>query len=150
MSDIWDEPVAVDYEEVKRLPGETTGGPSLLPPDAVKDALWACNGNIGHAAKRLGVPFDLVWRTIKANPELNDDIEGAREKLVSIAEEAVYEALHDYDDIKRKDAMARFVIGRKDKQASASKLSSINVATSSGSIRVVWGDGQAVAGGDGE
>ena len=141
--DIWDEPLEVEHVELKKLPGrDDAAGP--LPVDAVRESLWRCKGNIGHVAKALGVPFALVWQTIKDNPELEGDVEGAREQLVSIAEEAVYEALNDYDDIKRKDAMAKFVIGRKDRQA-ASKLSSVNVSTPGGTISVVWGNGQPVA-----
>src|SRR6476619_5108550 len=91
--------------------------PVSLPLDMeeCRTALWLVRGNITEAAKLLKTTPLRLRQFVQKSPYLSAEMQEAKDQLVDIAEDVVYEALTDEDDKSRKDTMARFVLGSQGK-----------------------------------
>jgi hypothetical protein len=140
-----------------RLPNDLTPLPTApyserpvgLPLDVeeCRTAIWLARGNITTAASILKTTSLRLRNFVNKSPYLTSEMQEAKDQLVDIAENVVYDALTDEDDAGRRDTMARFVLGSQGKQrgwGSASAGGGINIKNhGGGTIIVQWADGQA-------
>lgn len=119
--------------------------PDSLPLDIeeCRTAIWQSRGNITDAAKRLKISSMRLRRFVASSPYLSAEVGEAREQLIDIAEDVVYDALTDKEDTGRQDAMARFVLTGPGKHrgygTGAPKVTINN--QKGGQISLAWGDG---------
>ena len=110
-----------------------------------RTSLWLVRGNITEAAKLLKITALRLRQFVNKSPYLLSEMQEAKDQLVDIAENVVYEALTDEDDKGRKDTMARFVLGSQGKQRGwghAVSAGGVNIRNSQGGTIVVqWADG---------
>lgn len=125
--------------------------PVSLPLDVeeCRTALWRVRGNISEAAKLIKVTPLRMRQFVQKSPYLSAEMQEAKDQLVDIAEDVVFEALTDEEDKGRKDTMARFVLGSQGKargwgHASGGGMSIKNSA--GGTIIVQWEDGTTFGG----
>lgn len=120
--------------------------PVSLPLDVeeCRTSLWLVRGNISEAAKLLKTTALRLRQFVQKSPYLSAEMQEAKDQLVDIAEDVVYEALTDEEDKSRKDTMARFVLGSQGKQRGWGSASSAGVSIKNqagGTIVVQWADG---------
>jgi hypothetical protein len=120
--------------------------PVSLPLDIeeCRTALWISRGNISEAAKLLKTTSFRLREFVKKSSYLSAEVQEAKDRLVDIAEEVVFEALTDEEDKGRKDSMARFVLASQGKtrnwgNAGAGAVNIKNAA--GGTIQISWADG---------
>ena len=143
-----------DSDLVDGLPGDLIPLPTApyderpvsLPLDVeeCRTAIWIVRGNISKAAELLKTSSARLRRFIEGSPYLSAELKEAKDRLVDIAEDVVYEALTDGDDPGRKDSMARFVLGSQGRSRGwgTGAGPSVNIKNSHGGvIRVAWADG---------
>lgn len=122
-----------------------TNRPDGLPLDIeeCRTAIWISRGNVTEAAQRLKVSSMRLRTFIRKSPYLSAEVEEAREQIIDMAENVVYEALSDTTDTSRQDAMARFVLngpGKNRGYGSGGPKVTIN-NQKGGQISLAWGDG---------
>jgi hypothetical protein len=127
--------------------------PDSLPLDIeeCRTALWMYRGNVSSAAQRLKVTPSRLRSFIKKSPYLTNEMDEARQQLQDIAEDVVYEALTDDEDVGRRDTMARFVLTNLGgERGYGSKPSNMTINNSKGGTIVVgWADGSSFNDNDG-
>lgn len=119
--------------------------PDSLPLDIeeCRTALWQSRGNVTEAAKRLKISSARLRNFIKKSPYLSAEADEAREQLIDMAEDVVYEALADTADTGRQDAMARFVLtGPGKNRGYGTGAPKVTINNQKGAtISLAWGDG---------
>ena len=119
--------------------------PSAVPLDIeeCRTALWMVRGNITEAAKLIKITPLRLRNFVSKSPYLSAEMQEAKDQLVDIAEDVVYEALTDEDDKTRKDSMARFVLGSQGKARGwGHATGGMSIKNSSGGTVIVqWADG---------
>jgi hypothetical protein len=118
--------------------------PVSLPLDTeeCRTAIWLVRGNITEAAKILKVTSNRLRTFVTKSPYLSAEMQEAKDQLVDIAEDVVYDALTDDEDKGRKDTMARFVLTNLGRSRGYGVSSSVNIKnTGGGTIIVQWADG---------
>lgn len=124
-----------------------------LTVEEVRTALWCNEGNITRAAAMLKVDSNRLRRYIANSPRLSAEKEEARNQMVDRAEEVIIEALHDNEDVTRRDSMAKFVAVNlgKDRGYGSKGLGGVTINNAKGgTIQVSWGDGSTITGSDEE
>lgn len=124
--------------------------PAELPlnVEECRTAIWRCRGNITEAAQLLKITASRLRSFVKKSAYLSAEMQEAKEALVDIAEEIVYEALTDGDDAQRRDQMARYVLSSQGKARGwgSGKDAPKNGSVTINNITVSWGDGSMVSG----
>ena len=122
-----------------------------LEPEECRTALWMVRGNITEAAKLIKVTPSRLRSFVTKSAYLSAEMQEAKEQLVDLAEDVVYDALTDEEDKGRKDTMARYVLSSQGKPRGWGTASSgISVKNSAGgTIIVQWADGTAFGASDG-
>lgn len=128
--------------------------PDALPLDIeeCRTALWMVRGNIKAAADILKIPPKRLRKYVKDSPRLSAEVEEAREQLLDVAEDVVFEALNDTADTGRQDAMARFTLLNLGGSRGYGQKGSagINLNLPKGKISISWEDGTSLTGEDNE
>lgn len=119
--------------------------PDNMPLDIeeCRTAIWQSRGNITEAAKRLKIPSSRLRNFVSRSAYLSAELAEAREQLIDMAENVVYEALSDTTDTSRQDSMARFVLsgpGKTRGYGTGSPKVTINNQKGA-TISIAWGDG---------
>ena len=115
-----------------------------LEPEECRTALWMVRGNITEAAKLIKVTPSRLRSFVNKSAYLSAELQEAKEQLVDIAEDVVYDALTDEEDKGRKDTMARYVLSSQGKPRGWGTAvgQGISVKNSAGgTIIVQWADG---------
>jgi hypothetical protein len=115
-----------------------------LDIEECRTAIWMVRGNITEAAKILKVTPLRLRKFVTKSPYLSAEMQEAKDQLVDIAENVVYDALTDEDDKGRKDTMARYVLTSQGKARGWGSASSAAVKINNaagGTIVVQWEDG---------
>lgn len=114
-----------------------------LDVEECRTAIWLTRGNITEASKLIKVTSSRLRTFINKSPYLSAEIKEAKDQLVDIAEDVVFDALTDDEDKGRKDTMARFVLtnlGRNRGYGTVANGMSIK-NSAGGTIVVQWADG---------
>lgn len=124
--------------------------PIALPLDVeeCRTALWVVRGNITKAAEILKVSSNRLRKFIERSPYLSAELQEAKDRLVDIAEDNIYEALTDEEDKARRDQMSKFVlasVGKARGWGQGGSGTNVTIKNSSGgTIRVSWADGTQI------
>lgn len=99
-------------------------------------------GNISEAAKLIKVTPLRLRQFVNKSPYLSAEMQEAKDQLVDVAEDVVYQALTDEKDEGRRDTMARFVLGSQGRSRGWGQGAGVSVKNSAGgTIIVQWADG---------
>jgi hypothetical protein len=93
------------FPKGKQRLGETTRKPMKgvpLKPEQVKPLIKKLNGNMSRIAESLGVTRGTLRYMIEHNPELSQDLEDARERVIDELEDVTWQ-----DAIENKDPAMR-------------------------------------------
>lgn len=116
-----------------------------LEIEECRTALWYSRGNITKASQILKISASRLRKFVANSPYLSEEANEAREQLIDIAEDVVYDALTSDDDAARRDAMARFALtnlGGARGYGNSKGGVNINVAKG-GKVEISWADGHS-------
>ena len=85
-------------------------GADIEDEEAIRTALYLNYGNVGLAARSLGVLPGALARIIEQSTDLKADRDAARRMIVDAAEANIVEQLTDKAQVDRRDEAAKFVL----------------------------------------
>ena len=124
-----------------------------LEPEECRTALWMVRGNITEAAKLIKVTPSRLRSFVTKSAYLSAEMQEAKEQLVDLAEDVVFNALTDEEDKGRKDTMARYVLSSQGKSRGWGTASNQGISvknSAGGTIVVQWADGTSFGDASGE
>jgi hypothetical protein len=84
---------------------------SPLTADDARTLLWLFAGDVGRAARYYKIPPRRLRAFISNSPRVAADYDEARERILDMAEEVLFEALFS-EDPRRRDSAARYVLSK--------------------------------------
>lgn len=139
-----------DLVSLPTTPYDTRPDELPLNVEECRTALWLDRGNVTKAAQRLKVTPNRLRRFVDNSPRLREEVKEAREQLLDLSEDIMYDALTDEADKSRQDQMARFVAtnlgGSRGFGNGKSGGGKVGVDLKKGKLVVQWGDGLSFGG----